>query len=119
MTIRPPEFAYARFSTAMWPRAEWRNVYCDLLRRMVTDMDFNVTEEKLSVDATILRLPGVGIADSRTTAFRTIRSSAMAKGTDDYIFFMCLEGAATSRISAARPASRPARQSFCPPLIRM
>ncbi|WP_198020857.1 helix-turn-helix domain-containing protein [Mesorhizobium sp. LNJC399B00] len=96
MTIRPPEFAHARFSTAMWPRAEWRNVYCDLLRRMVTDMDFNVTEEKLSVDATILRLPGVGIADSRTTtAFRTIRSSAMAKGTDDYIFFMCLEGAAT------------------------
>lgn len=50
------------------------------LRRMVTDMDFNVTEEKLSVDATILRLPGVGIADSRTTAFRTIRSRAMAKG---------------------------------------
>ncbi|MER8568293.1 hypothetical protein NKH85_27495 [Mesorhizobium sp. M0924] len=95
MTIRPPEFAHARFSTSMWPRAEWRNVYCDLLRRMVTDMDFNVTEEKLSVDATILRLPGVGIADSRTTAFRTIRSRAMAKGTDDYIFFMCLEGAAT------------------------
>ncbi|ESY58310.1 hypothetical protein X745_04335 [Mesorhizobium sp. LNJC374B00] len=54
----------------MWPRAEWRNVYCDLLRRMVTDMDFNVTEEKLSVDATILRLPGVGIADSRTTDHR-------------------------------------------------
>ncbi len=95
MTIRPPEFAHARFSTAMWPRAEWRGVYCDLLRRMVTDMDFNVTEEKLSVDATILRLPGVGVADSRTIAFRTTRSRAMAKGTDDYIFFMCLEGAAS------------------------
>ncbi len=79
----------------MWPRAEWRNVYCDLLRRMVTDMDFQVTEENLSVDATILRLPGVGVADSRTTAFRTTRSRAMAKGTADYIFFMCLEGAAT------------------------
>ena len=95
MTIRPSEFAHARFSTDMWPRAEWRGVYCDLLRRMVTDMDFNVTEEKLSVDATILRLPGVGVADSRTTAFRTTRSRAMAKGTDDYIFFMCLEGAAS------------------------
>ncbi len=95
MTIRPPEFAHARFSTATWPRAEWRGVYCDLLRRMVTDMDFNVTEEKLSVDATILRLPGVGVADSRTIAFRTTRSRAMAKGTDDYIFFMCLKGAAS------------------------
>ena len=95
MTIRPSEFARARFSTAMWPRAEWRGVYCDLLRRMVTDMDFNVMEEKLSVDATILRLPGVGVADSRTTAFRTTRSRAMAKGADDYIFFMCLEGAAS------------------------
>ncbi|MER9406920.1 helix-turn-helix domain-containing protein [Mesorhizobium caraganae] len=94
MTTRPSEFADARFSSAKWPRAEWRGVYCDLLRRVVTEMDFNVAEEKLS-DATILRLPGVGVSDSRTTAFRTTRSRAMAKGTDDYIFFMCLEGAAT------------------------
>ncbi|MBM2714874.1 helix-turn-helix domain-containing protein [Mesorhizobium caraganae] len=95
MTIRPSEFSDARFSSAKWPRAEWRGVYCDLVRRMVTDMDVQVTEEKRSVDATVLRLPGLGVSDSRTTAFRTTRSRAMTKGTDDYIFFMCLEGAAT------------------------
>ena len=94
MTIRPPEFAHARFSTAMRPRAEWRGVDCDLLPPPVTDMDFQATEEELSVDATILRLPGLGVAESRTAAFRATRSRAMTKGTDDYIFFMCLEGAA-------------------------
>ena len=92
MTVQQSEFGYRRFSTEPSRLLADRSAYLDLLRRMIFEMD--VADDELVVDSAVMKLPGLGVIHSRAGAFRTIRTRAMAEGSDDRILMICLEGVA-------------------------
>lgn len=87
------EFGHVKFVTDTSRLAEDRLTYLDLLCRMI--LDFEIAEKNIEVDSSLLRLPDVGVLNSRASAFRSIRTPAMAEGTDHLLLFFCLDGAVT------------------------
>ena len=82
-----------RFVTDPSRRAEDCLAFLDLLRR--TMLEFEIEGDNVAIDSTMLRLPGVGINTTRASAFRTLRTRAMAKGTDHRALLIFLDGRAT------------------------
>jgi AraC-like DNA-binding protein len=58
-------------------------------------LDFEIAERKITVSSTMMRLPGVGVLKSNASAFRCVRTRAMAEGTEHRALFICLDGRAT------------------------
>ena len=87
------EFGHLKFVTDISRPGEERLAYLDLLRRMI--LDFEIAERTITVSSTMMRLPGVGVLKSNASAFRCVRTRAMAEGTEHRALFMCLDGRAT------------------------
>jgi AraC-like DNA-binding protein len=82
-----------RFVTDPSRQAEDCQAFLDLLRR--TMLDFAIEGDDVTIDSMMLRLPDVGINTTRASAFRTLRTRAMAKGTDHRALLILLDGRAT------------------------
>ena len=82
-----------RFVTDPSREAEGRLAFLDLLRR--TMLDFAIEGDDVTIDSTMLRLPGIGINATRASAFRTLRTRAMAKEADHRALLIFLDGVAT------------------------
>lgn len=82
-----------RFVTDPSRRAEDCLTFLDLLRR--TMLDFEIEGDDVTIDSMMLRLPGVGINMTKASGFRTLRTRAMAKGTDHRALLIFLDGRAT------------------------
>lgn len=82
-----------RFVTDPSRRAEDCMAFLDLLRR--TMLDFAIEGDGVTIDSTMLRLPGVAINATRASAFRTLRTRAMAKEADHRMLLIFLDGCAT------------------------
>lgn len=82
-----------RFVTDPVRRAEDCRVFLDLLRR--TMLDFAIEGDDVAIDSMMLRLPGVGINTTKASPFRTLRTRAMAQGTDHRALLIFLDGRAT------------------------
>ena len=82
-----------RFVTDPSRRVEDCQAFLDLLRR--TMLDFAIEGDDVTIDSIMLRLPGVGINATRASAFRTLRTRAMAKEADHRVLLILLDGRAT------------------------
>ena len=87
------EFGHLKFVTDVSRPAEERLASLDLLRRMI--LDFEIAERTITVSSAMMRQPGVGVLKSNASAFRCIRTRAMAEGTEHRALFMCLDGRAS------------------------
>lgn len=83
---------YARFVTDTSRQQSDCADYLDLLRRMI--IDFDVVEDRFFADSTIVSMPGVRIINSHSGGFRSERTRAMVRDSDDLALYMCLEGGA-------------------------
>jgi AraC-like DNA-binding protein len=83
---------YARFVTNPSRRRRDCADYLDLLRRMI--IDFDAVEDRFFVDATVVRLPDARIINSHSSGFRSERTRAMVRDSDDRALYICLEGGA-------------------------
>lgn len=91
MNLAAVNFGHARFVTGPSRTSRDWTAYLDHVRSM--SLDYAVLDEASSVDATVLRLPHVGVVSGTTSAFRALRTRAMAEGTDSRLLFLCREGA--------------------------